>query len=232
MTSPWISVESTSITISRMPWRSRSAGWTATSTAWRGGLRGQRHPQPVRVGAGDVQLDRGDRVARHPLDPVDVRAGVGDPAGDRGDRRGLAAACPSTVTWLRPSGAAAVVAGAAVDLDLHAEVVGDPLQRAAQRLPVARRGDQHAEHQPAAEHDLLDVEHLDAERGQGGEDRRGDARPVLAGERDQQGLRRLVVHVAPEANGPTGTSRRPPGPVSQRGRAARAPAGGRPPRPR
>ena len=87
-------------------------------------------------------------------------------------------------------GAAAVVAGAAVDLDLHAEVVGDPLQRAS-RSAFQSRGTvtSSAEHQPAAQHDLLDVEDLDAERGQGGEDRRGDARPVLAGQRDEQGLR-------------------------------------------
>ena len=54
-----------------------------------GGLLDQRRPQPVGVGAGDVQVDRGDRVARHPLDPVDVGARVGDPAGDRGHRRRL-----------------------------------------------------------------------------------------------------------------------------------------------
>ena len=41
ITSPWTSVESTSITIRRMPCRSRFAGCTATSTAWRGGLRGE-----------------------------------------------------------------------------------------------------------------------------------------------------------------------------------------------
>ena len=50
------------------------------------GLLGERHPELVGVGAGDVQLDGGDGVARHALDAVDVRAGVGDAAGDRGDR--------------------------------------------------------------------------------------------------------------------------------------------------
>jgi hypothetical protein len=34
MTSPWIRVESTSITISRMERRSRLAGWTAMSIPW------------------------------------------------------------------------------------------------------------------------------------------------------------------------------------------------------
>lgn len=36
--------------------------------------------QGVRVGTGHGDLHRGDRVARHPADPVDVRADVGDPA--------------------------------------------------------------------------------------------------------------------------------------------------------
>ena len=34
MTSPWMSVESTSMTISRMLRRSMLAGWTAMSTPW------------------------------------------------------------------------------------------------------------------------------------------------------------------------------------------------------
>ena len=34
MTSPWISVESTSSTTRRMPWRLRLAGWTAMSRPW------------------------------------------------------------------------------------------------------------------------------------------------------------------------------------------------------
>ena len=34
ITSPWMSVESTSITISRIDRRSRLAGWTAMSTPW------------------------------------------------------------------------------------------------------------------------------------------------------------------------------------------------------
>ena len=88
-----------------------------------------------------------------------------------------------------------VVAGPPVDLDGHAEVRGGALDGVAQPLPVPRGGDQHAEHQPAPEHDLLDVEHLDAGAGQRREDRRGDPGPVLAGQRDQQGLRAWLVSV-------------------------------------
>ena len=66
----------------------------------------------------------------------------------------------------------------------------DPLHLACAGLPVPRRADQQPEDQPAPEHDLLDVQDLDAEPGQGVEDQRGDARPVLAGQRDQQGPRR------------------------------------------
>ena len=84
-TSPWTRVESTSITTRRRPCRSRPTLCTATSTCWRGGLRGQHLAEPADLGARDVELDRRDRVARHPHDPVDVGAGVGDPSGDRGD---------------------------------------------------------------------------------------------------------------------------------------------------
>ena len=48
--------------------------------ALRGRLEREQGAEPVGVGAGDVQVDGGDRVARHPLDPVDVGAAVGDPA--------------------------------------------------------------------------------------------------------------------------------------------------------
>ena len=55
--------------------------------ALRGGLRRQGGAQGVGVDAGDVQVDRGDRVAGHPLDAVDVGAAVGDPPGHRGHLR-------------------------------------------------------------------------------------------------------------------------------------------------
>ena len=52
--------------------------------ALRRGLEREQGAQPLGVGTRHVQVDRGDRIARHPLDPVDVRAAVGDPAGDGG----------------------------------------------------------------------------------------------------------------------------------------------------
>jgi hypothetical protein len=72
-------------------------------------------------GAGDVEVDGGDGVARHPFDPVDVGPAVGDPAGDcrhggglqrradHGDVRAAVAPGP-------------VVADPAVDLDLHVQI--------------------------------------------------------------------------------------------------------------
>ena len=147
-----------------------------------------------------MQLDRGDRVARHPLDPVDVRTRVRDPARDGGDGRRLerhaehgdmAAALESLP----------VVTGAAVDLHLHVQVDGDPLQRGPQRLPVPRGGDQHTEHETPAQHDLLDVEHVDAEHGQRREHGGRDPRTVHARQGDQQGLARLV-HDAPRLSLP------------------------------
>ncbi len=154
----------------------------------RGGLRGERGAQGLGVDAGDVQVDRSHRVARHPLDAVDVAAGVGDPAGHGGERRRLEGRADDG--HVRPAHAARpVVAGATVDLDAHPEVGGSGLDGVAELLPVARDRDEHAEDEPAPQHDLLDVDHLDAGPGQGVEDRRGDAGPVLAGERDQQRLR-------------------------------------------
>ena len=86
-----------------------------------GGLEGQRAPQPLRIGARDVQVDRRDGVARHPLDPVDVGAAVGDPAGDGGEGRRLERdAEDGHVGAALATGA--VVAGPAVDVDGHAEV--------------------------------------------------------------------------------------------------------------
>ena len=72
------------MTISRMPRRCRLAGWTATSMPCAAASAASSGAQGVGVEPGDVQVDRGDRVARHPLDPVDVGAAVGDPAGHRG----------------------------------------------------------------------------------------------------------------------------------------------------
>ena len=151
-----------------------------------GGLGGQPGAQHVRVGAGDVEVDRRHGVAGHPLDPVDVAAAVGDPAGDRGHRRGAQrGADDGDVRAALPAGA--VVARAAVEVDGHPEVGRGLLHGALQPLPVARRGDQDAEDQPPAQQDLLDVDHEDAGLRERGEHRRRHARPVLAGQGDQQG---------------------------------------------
>ena len=190
MTSPWISVESTSITISRMPRRSRLAGWTAMSTPWRGRLDGEHGAERLGVGAGDVQVDRGHRVARHPLDAVDVGAGVGDPAGDRGACAGPSAGAPMHGDVASGPRAAAGCRRCRGRPRRSCRGRGAVASTASRSFFQSRgRGDEDAEDQPAPQHDLLDVEDLDAGLGQGVEDRRGDAGPVLAGERDQQGLR-------------------------------------------
>ena len=173
--------------------------------ALRGRLDREQGAQPVRVGAGDVQVDRGDGVARHALDAVDVGPTVGDPPGDGGHgARGERGADHGHV---RPALAATpVVAGAAIDLDVHPELVGRGLDGSAQRLPVARgSGHQDAEDQSSAEHDLLDVEHLDAGACQRAEHRRGHPRPVLPGDREQQRLRPVIRHGASRllTSGPT-----------------------------
>ena len=73
---------------------------------------------------------------------------------------------------------------------------GGLLHGGAELLPVARCRDQDAEDEAAAEDDLLDVEHLDPGLGERLEDRRGDPRPVLAAQRDEQGLLCVLVHHA------------------------------------
>ena len=70
-----------------MPWR--HAGWPAGPRCrgpGRAASADEHRAQRLGVGAGDVEVDGGHRVARHPLDPVDVGAGVGDPAGDGRER--------------------------------------------------------------------------------------------------------------------------------------------------
>ncbi len=164
-----------------------------------GGLGGEQGAEPLGVGAGDVQVDRRDGVAGHPLDAVDVGAAVGDPTGDRGHVAG-----PERRTDDGDVGATLaahlVVAHAAIDVDGHVEGGAGRLHGGPEPLPVTGRRDQDAQDQPAPEHDLLDVEHLDAGVGERLEDRRRHARPVLAAQRDEQGLLCVLVHDGNEAS--------------------------------
>ena len=85
ITSPWIRVESTSITISRLARRYRPTGLYGDVEALPHPFEREHGPQRVGIRTGHGDLHRRHRVARHPADPVDVRAGVGDPPGDRGE---------------------------------------------------------------------------------------------------------------------------------------------------
>src|SRR3954447_7809703 len=210
MTSAWISVEATSMTINRIPRRCRLAGWTATSTPCCAASAASvprrasvSMPDTCRSMAGtgerairSMRVEGGKGVPRHPLDAVDVGAAVGDPARHGRHLRGLERGADHGHVRA-PTAPGPVVARAAVDLDAHLEVPGRGLHGVAEPLPVAGDGDQYAEDEPAAQHDLLDVDHLDTGPGERGEDRRRDAGPVLAGERDEQRLRPrapMVVH--------------------------------------
>src|SRR6478609_1383031 len=92
---------------------------------------------------------------------------------------------------IRP--ATAAIADAPVDVDGHAEGGGRLLDGGTDLLGVAGRGHEHPEDQPSPEHDLLDVDHLDARPGQGGEHRGGHTGAVLARQRDEEGLRLLAL---------------------------------------
>ena len=74
---------------------------------------------------------------------------------------------PSTVTWLRPRRRAAVLAAAGGDLDLHAQRVESAASSAAWTAASWLRPapQQDAEHQPAADDDLLDVDHRHVDAG-------------------------------------------------------------------
>jgi hypothetical protein len=84
-----------------------------------------------------VKVDGGDRIASHPLDPVDVGPSVGDPAGDRGHRGGpQRGADDRDIRATLPAGL--VVADAPVQVDGHVEARGSLLDGRAHLLAVAR----------------------------------------------------------------------------------------------
>lgn len=98
--------------------------------------------------------------------------------------------------------AAAVVAGALLDLELHVELRRRPGERLGEPRDVLGRGDQHAQDEATPQHDLLDVDDVD---GGVGEDRQQGARDpgaVLAGQGHQDGVgrRRRHVHVRERYN--------------------------------
>jgi hypothetical protein len=63
-------------------------------------------------------------------------------------------------------------------------------------LGQAGRAEQHPEGQVAADDHLLDVQHVHAGLGRGLEERRRHARPVRAGDGEQEGGRPLAAHHA------------------------------------
>src|SRR5690625_749967 len=85
-----------------------------------------------------------------------------------------------------PDPARPVVAGAALDVDLHVDVTGDLRERIGESLTVIGLGEQYAEDESAAQQELFDVEHFGAVSGGGGEHARGHASVVAACEGDDQ----------------------------------------------
>ena len=152
-----------------------------------GGLDGQRRPQGLRIGTGDLQLEAGDGIVREPLDPVDVRAVRGDATGDAGHRGGGQRAAEHG--HVQPAAALrSALHPAGGQLDLHVQVRGDPLGRRPDPPDVGAGvvRHQHAEHQPPADHDLLDVGDDEREPGERAEQPRGHPGAIAAGQRDEQ----------------------------------------------
>ncbi len=143
MTSCWISVESTSMTISRMARRCRPARCTATSTPLSAATLASAVAQRPRLGPGDVQLDAGHRVARQAGDPVDVGAAGGDPAGHRGHAlRQQRAAEHGDVQPAVEAGRARRLRRPGGDLRLQAQLVGEREDRGVDLGEVRRRPSQ------------------------------------------------------------------------------------------
>ena len=149
-------------------------------------LLGQGGAQRGRVGAGDVELDAGHRAVGQAGDPLDVRSAGRDPPGDARDRgRGQQ---PAEHGDVQAAPAQRGLGRARRDLGVQAEVGGQRRHLAVDRGQVgsAVAGQQHPEHQPAADHDLLDVQHARARGGQQGEEPGGHAGSVPAGHGDEQ----------------------------------------------
>ena len=161
MTSPWMRVESTSMTTSRL----------AAAVQPRRLRRRRRPPcarpprrERARSRSGSApdtcSSMRGDGVARQPHDAVDVGAESAiRPA--TAATTAVARGRPSTVTWTRPR-ARRILVGRPhrATSTCHAERGRPRDGAAAARTPsLVGAAEQHAEHEPAADHDLLDVEH-------------------------------------------------------------------------
>jgi hypothetical protein len=158
----------------------------------RGGHLHQRRTQrPVgRLGVvrhRDVQLQAGDRVVRDAADRVDVHVELGHGAGHL--REGARADRPPQHHHRvrRPGPRRREGVGAELDRQPHAGVGHRALHRAPQGVRVAGAGDEHAQHQLAPDHDLLHVEHGGVVDGEHGEQGRGDAGVVRAGDGDEHG---------------------------------------------
>jgi hypothetical protein len=155
-----------------------------------GRLAGQRGPQVIRVSAGHVELDAGDRAVGEPVDPVDVGAPGRYLPGDSGDRRrGERAAQDRHVELATPPRR---LPGAHRDLGVQAQIGGQRADAAVDRgqVRITRAGQQGAEDQLAPDDDLLDVQHAQVVRGEDGEQACRHPRPVPAGQGHQEsGLR-------------------------------------------
>ena len=120
-----------------------------------------RRPQRLVVGRRDRQFQAGDRVVGDPLDRLDVDAELTEPRASSP----IALACsgrPSTTTAWRRKPATVVTRLVDRDPDRHPDGrhrLLDVVPAGASR--IARRADQHAEGQRAADDHLLDVQHLD-----------------------------------------------------------------------
>ena len=118
-------------------------------------------------------------------------------AGDARPSRPGRSGCPSTVTWLRPRRRVAVLGRrpAATSTSMP-RGVERPSRAPACDLGLRRRRapEQHAEHQPAADDDLLDVDDRHVGAGQGVEQRRGHPGAVPPADGHQQGAACVVAH--------------------------------------
>ena len=144
-------------------------------------------------GATDVELDRRHGVARQPPDPVDVRAVVGDLGRDQGHGVGEQGRAE------HDDGGAALPRACVVTVALeHGERQPEPVRRhcggVAQLVGVVTGIEEQGQGEVSVHGDLLDVEHLGTGSADGSQKGAGHTGPVVAGQRQAQGLDVLARH--------------------------------------
>ncbi len=144
-----------------------------------GGQLGEPGPQSgvglgTGVGGGDHEFESGHRVVGDSPDGVDVGALPCKFAAHRAQGPGADGAAEDH-EGVCGHGRADTRLDTGLDLGVHADGRHGGLDLVLQRVGICGAGDEHPEGEPAADHDLLDVEQIDVVPGERREEHRGHA---------------------------------------------------------